>query len=147
MANFRTVRGTKASALDSHELLYIHCVSKERFELVPYGFECVKIECCELHISFLDSLDVRRIALCPSIVNGLKIEEAFAGCDSPTLIQMHSSCDFRVRRFYSVILNSSVIKDLGLRTSQTSVMIIPINISVYKEQNKGKFIQKLPLGN
>ena len=108
MANFRTVRGTKALALDGHEL-YIHCVSKELFELVPFGFECVKIE-CELHVSFLDSLDVRRIALCPSIVNGLKIEEAFAECDSPTLIQMHSSCDFKVRRFYSVILNSSVIK-------------------------------------
>ena len=33
MANFRTVRGTKALALDGHELLYIHCVSKELFEL------------------------------------------------------------------------------------------------------------------
>ena len=29
MANFRTVRGNKATDLDGHKHLYVHCVSKE----------------------------------------------------------------------------------------------------------------------
>jgi hypothetical protein len=32
MANFRTVRGNKATDLDGRDNLYVHCVSKERLE-------------------------------------------------------------------------------------------------------------------
>ena len=115
MANFRTVRGTKASVLDGHELLYVHCASKERFDLVPDGLPCVTIECCELHVSFLDSLDVRRIALCPSIVNGSKIEDVFAECDSPALIQIHSSCDFKVSQVFQIFKYNFSMKLLQMK--------------------------------
>ena len=48
MANFRTVRGNrgnKATDLDGHDNLYVHCVSKERLELLRIkGMSCVKLE-------------------------------------------------------------------------------------------------------
>ena len=31
------------------------------------------------------SLDIRRIALCPSVVNGIKVDETFDECSSPAL--------------------------------------------------------------
>ena len=34
MANFCTVRGNKATELDGRDNLYVHCVSKERLELL-----------------------------------------------------------------------------------------------------------------
>ena len=96
MANFRTIRGNKASVLKQHELLFVHCVSKQPLFVIPNGLPCVQLECREIHVSFLDSLDIRRIALCPSVVNGIKIDEMFAGCSSPALIEMHSSCVLKV---------------------------------------------------
>ena len=97
MANFRTIRGKKASVLNEHELLFVHCVSKQPLMLIPDGLPCVELECREVHVSFMNSLDVRRIALFPSVVNGIKIDEMFADCSSPTLIEMHSSCVLKVR--------------------------------------------------
>ena len=103
MATFRTVRGNKATDLNGCDHLYVHCVSKERLEMLVQGMSCVELECCELHVSFVDSLDIRRIALCPSVVNGVKVEEMFAECNSPSLIEIYSSCDFEVRLFYDLI--------------------------------------------
>ena len=37
LVNFRTVRGNKATDLDGHDNLYVHCVSKERLELLREG--------------------------------------------------------------------------------------------------------------
>ena len=37
------------------------------------------------------SLDIRRIALCPSVVYGIKVGEMFDECSSPALIENHSS--------------------------------------------------------
>ena len=37
MANFRTVRGKKATDLDGRDNLYVYCVSKERLELLREG--------------------------------------------------------------------------------------------------------------
>ena len=47
MANFRTVRGNrgnKATDLDGRDNLYVHCVSKERLELLREGMSCVERE-------------------------------------------------------------------------------------------------------
>ena len=84
--------------------LYIHCVSKERLELLVQGMSCVELERCELHASFVDSLDIRRIiALCSSVINGVKVKEMFAECNSPSLKEIYSSCNFKVRLFYDLI--------------------------------------------
>ena len=54
MSNFRTDRGNKATDLNGSDHLYAHCVSKERLELLAQGMSCVELECCELHVSFVD---------------------------------------------------------------------------------------------
>jgi hypothetical protein len=101
MADFiKPILGHKASVLEGHNLLFVHCVSSEPMLLVPNGLSCVQFECREIHISFLDSLDIRRIAICPATVNGLKVDEIFADCNSPALIEIHSSCVFRVSRLF-----------------------------------------------
>jgi hypothetical protein len=35
--------------------------------------------------------------------NGVKVEDMFAECDSPSLIEIYSSCDLKVRLFYDSI--------------------------------------------
>ena len=35
--------------------------------------------------------------------NGVKVEGMFAECDSPSLIEIYSSCDRKVRLFYDLI--------------------------------------------
>ena len=75
MAHFRTIRGKQAAILNRNELLFIHGVSKELLNLILEGLPCVELECREVHVSFVDSLDVRRIALIPSVVNGIKVDE------------------------------------------------------------------------
>ncbi len=104
MANFRTDRGNKATDLNGCDPLYVHCVSKERLELLAQGMSCVELDCCELHLSFVDSLDIRGIiALCSSVVNVVKVKEMFAECNSPSLKEIYSSCNFKVRLFYDLI--------------------------------------------
>ena len=65
---------------------------------------CVELECCELYVSFVDSLDIRGIiALRSSVVNGVKVKEMFAECNSHSLKEIYSSCNFKVRLFYDLI--------------------------------------------
>ena len=52
----------------------------------------------------MDSLNVRRIALFPSMVNGVNIDEVFVDCDSPTLVEVHSGCVFKVNNFIGSIV-------------------------------------------
>ena len=42
----------------------------------------------------MDSNDVRKIVLCPSVVNGMKVDEMFTKCSSPVSIEVHCSCVF-----------------------------------------------------
>ena len=35
--------------------------------------------------------------------SGVKVEDMFAECDSPSLIEIYSSCDLKVRLFYYLI--------------------------------------------
>ena len=97
--NMASFRGNKATDLNGCDHLYVYCVTKERLEPLVQGMSCLELECCELHVSFVDSLDIRRIALCPSVVNGVKVEEMFANGNSHSLIEIYSSCDFKVRLF------------------------------------------------
>ena len=49
MANFRTVsgnRGNKTTDLDGRDNLYVHCVSKERLELLREGMSCQNSKLC-----------------------------------------------------------------------------------------------------
>ena len=89
-----------------------HCVSKQPLVLIPDGLPCVEreLECREVHVSFMDSLNVRRIAPFPSMVNGVNIDEMFVDCDSPTLVEVHSSCVFKVNNFIgSIVLMGCIL--------------------------------------
>jgi hypothetical protein len=44
MANFRNVRGNKATDLEGRDNLYVHCLSKERMELLREEMSCVELE-------------------------------------------------------------------------------------------------------
>ena len=75
------------------DLLFVHCVSSEPTLLVPMGYRVFSFECREIHISFLDSLHIRRIAIL-IVYLSLKVDEIFADCNSPALVEIHSSCAF-----------------------------------------------------
>jgi hypothetical protein len=81
MVNFCTVHGKKTSFLGGHELLFVHCVSKEPLILIPEGLSCDELECREVH----------------HVLYSWIFE--FADCGSPALVQIHSSCVFKVRWF------------------------------------------------
>jgi hypothetical protein len=49
MVNFCTVHGKNASFLGGHELLFVHCVSKQPLILIPEGLSCDELECREVH--------------------------------------------------------------------------------------------------
>ena len=109
MAHFRAIRGKQASPLKENKLLLVHCVSKQPLVLIPDGLLCLELECCEVHVS-LDSLNVRRIALFLLMVNGVNIDEMFVNCDSPTLVEVHSSCVFKVNNFIgSIVLMGGIL--------------------------------------
>jgi hypothetical protein len=58
MVNFCTICGKKASFLGEHELLFVHCVSKQPLILIPEVLPCDELECREVHVySFTDSLN------------------------------------------------------------------------------------------
>ena len=96
MVNFCTMHGKKASFFGGHELLFVHCVSKQ--PLILEGLPCDEL----LNLKYVVSVVmfvfiVLRIVLCPAVVNGIKIDEMFADCGSPALVQIHSNCVFKVR--------------------------------------------------
>ena len=56
MVDFCTMHGKKASFLGGHELLRVHCMSKQLLILISEGLECDELECREVHVySFTDS--------------------------------------------------------------------------------------------
>ena len=59
---FRNIRGKQASTLKENKLLLVHCVSKQPLVLIPDGLPCVELECREVHVSFMDSSDLPRLA-------------------------------------------------------------------------------------
>jgi hypothetical protein len=65
-------RGKKASFLGGHELLLVHCVSKQALILIPKGLPCVQLQCREVHVSFADSLTIRRIVAMLSLLTNLE---------------------------------------------------------------------------
>ena len=85
--------------LNEQEFLFVHRVSRQSLNLIPNGLPCVERECRDIHVSFMDTLDIRRIALCRATINDIKVNEMFTECNSPELTQIRSSCVFEVRLF------------------------------------------------
>ena len=67
MASFNTIPGESASALQNCRMLYVHCISKENFIARPRDLSCVEFVCREVHVSFLDKMAERLVALLPEM--------------------------------------------------------------------------------
>ena len=99
-ACLRTVKQNQASFLKNSSLVYVHCVSKDDFPIGLAHFSCVKPICREIHLSFIDKMNERRVALVPVVVDGTRIDEIFEDVKSPALIRILSSCDTEVRKSF-----------------------------------------------
>jgi hypothetical protein len=65
MVDFCTMYGKEASFLGGHELLCVHCVSKQLLILIPEELPCDELECREVHVhSFTDSSKNSTLSSC-----------------------------------------------------------------------------------
>ena len=97
MASFNTIPGESASALQNCRMLYVHCISKENFIARPRDLSCVELVCREVHVSFLDKMAERRVALLPASNGRHNVDVLFASESTPALVSLKTSCDFTVR--------------------------------------------------
>ena len=111
-ACLRIVEQNQASFLKNSSLVYVHCVSKDDFPIGLAHFSCVKLICREIHLSFIDKMTERRVALVPVVVGETKIDEIFEDVKSPALIRILSSCDTEVRKsfFWTVFIYQRLSK-------------------------------------
>ena len=93
---FSNIKENQASYFKNYRLLYIHCVAKDDFEISLAYVACVKMICREIHVSFVDKMNERRVALVPRIVDKRNVDDIFKDATSPVLIRINSSCDTKV---------------------------------------------------
>ena len=96
VASFVTCYGAKCSAFKITRLIYVHCVSKEEFSVCLKGFSCAALCCREIHWSYLQSMQERRVSLVPKYIEEQSVEELFDGLSSPVLTRINCSCDITV---------------------------------------------------
>ena len=85
-----------ATVFQNSPLLYVFCVSKENFPTRPIGLPCVDLVCRQVHVSFVNKMAERRIALVPLKNGRVGMEDVFSNVSSPVLISLRASCDFKV---------------------------------------------------
>ena len=90
-ACFRTLKENQASYFKNYRLLYIHCVAKDDFEISLAYPACVKMICREIHVSFVDKMNERGVALVPRTVDERNVDDIFKDAASPVLICINSS--------------------------------------------------------
>ena len=106
------VDGHCASVLGNSPLVNIHCILKEDFIVRPLGLGCIDLVCRHVHLSFVDRMAERRISLVPRTNGRVDVEDLFGTANSPVLISLLTSCDFKVNRTYHcdiVLCSSDVI--------------------------------------
>ena len=106
MAALSFVPNRNIGLIDASNLIYVHCVSQDEFEVVPVNMDCVILRCREVHVSFLDKMDTRRVALFLTQCENRRIDDAFEGTRSPALVQVEASCNFTVRDIWAYLTKS-----------------------------------------
>jgi hypothetical protein len=97
MASFRTIPFIQGKVLQECGLLYIHCVSKDDSVVRVMNLPCLELVCREIHVSFIDKLGERRVALLPQHNGrGINIENLLENASSPVLASVISSCEIKV---------------------------------------------------
>ena len=92
----QTTRGVTASAFKNVGLLYVHCVSKEKFSVTLKGFSCVSLVCRETHVSYLENMSDRRRCIIPDVVENQSVDVLLEGRRAPLLVRVNSSCDVTI---------------------------------------------------
>ena len=89
-------RGVVASAFKKAELVYIHCVSKEKFGVTLKGFSCVSLISREAHVSYIENMSEQRRCLVPDVVENQPVDVLFEGQRTPLLVRINFLCDIMV---------------------------------------------------
>jgi hypothetical protein len=92
MADFvKPIHRHKASVLEGHGLLFVHCISSEPMLLVPMGYRVF-------------SFNAVRFTSEEPLYLSLNVDEIFADCNSPALIEYRDTSqlcfNFRVSRLF-----------------------------------------------
>ena len=106
-ACLQTVEQNQASFLKNSSLVHVHCVSKGDFPIDLAHFSCMKLICPKIHLSFIDKMTERRVAV---VVNETKFDEIFDYVKSAALLHILSLCDTVVRKsvLWTVFIKGSV---------------------------------------
>ena len=94
---------------------YVHCISKENFITQPRDLSCVELVCREVHVSFLDKMAERRVALLPASNGRHNVDVLFPSESTPALVSLKTSCDFTVRMIVIVQKQCKIFSFFVLR--------------------------------
>ena len=86
----------KSLAFTFTRLVYVHCVSKENFSVSLKGFQCAKLTCKVIHVSYLENMSERRVCFLPKMIEENCVLQLFKDVRSPAMIRIKSSCDITV---------------------------------------------------
>ena len=117
MASFNTIPGDSASALQNCHMLYVHCISKENFIARPRDLSFMELVCREVHVSFLDKMAERRVALLPASNGRHNVDVLFASETTPALVSLKTSCDFTVRMIVIVQKQCKIFSQIVIKHS------------------------------
>ena len=78
-----------------NNVFYLYCIENTNIEFVLSELSLIKIACKCAHIAFINDLTIRRCIYIMDENLGIKIQPYTA----PILIQVESSCDFKVNDY------------------------------------------------
>lgn len=103
MASFVSVAGESSKSLTNSPLLYVHCLSKDDYPVRPLGLSCVDLICRHAHMSFIDKIAERRVALIPVANTRVRLVDKLT-VRSPVLVSLITTCDMKVSYMYHTLL-------------------------------------------
>ena len=98
MASFVAIDGECASAFQNSPLFYVYCVSKEDFPVCPIGLPCVGLMSRQVHVSFVDGMAKRRIALVALNNGRVQMEDLFCNVRSSLLISLRTTNELQRKK-------------------------------------------------
>ena len=103
MASLVSVAGESSKSLTNSPLLYVHCLSKDDYPVRPLGLSCVDLICRHAHVSFIDKMAERRVALIPVANTRVRLVDKLT-VRSPVLVSLITTCDMKVSYMYHTLL-------------------------------------------
>ena len=123
MASFMAVDGHCANVLRNSPLVNVHCVSKEDFIVRALGLGCIDLVCRQVHLSFVDKMAERRVALVPCTNGRVDVEGLFGTANSPVLISILTSCELKVNKTWRAL------SYIDLLENSVFFIVFPYNVA------------------